>query len=145
MYCKTDYILCTMKISKYIHQLIQNAQLSTLKFKHSAMIVSGGKCIAVAHNADRTYIRGKIYSGLHAEHAVINRIRRTVGCTLIVIRVSKTGLLGESLPCAECVTLIRIAGIKKIYYSTERDFKFVRVKNLYSTHISHAQRKYACY
>lgn len=130
-----------MKITKFINILINTAYKSNLKFKHSAIIISGGKCVSVANNSDRTYIDGKIYGGLHAEHAVIRKCKKQLrGATLIVIRLSKTGLLSESMPCVQCKKIISDCGIKKIYYSNNNGFIKTKINNV-GTHYSNSYRR----
>lgn len=88
---------------------------------HGAVLLKGGKPVAVAHN----------HSHVHAEHAVINRAHRvgTEGATIVVIRVRKDGTIGMSKPCDKCVSRLISAGIKKVIYSdTDGSMKTLRLQ-----------------
>jgi cytidine deaminase len=86
---------------------------------------SGGvKNVAIGMNS--TY--GTEYmNSMHAERNAIyklnkikyrNNIKRI---NLIVIRINRNGILGESRPCEDCLKMLQISGfiIKHIYYSTK--------------------------
>jgi deoxycytidylate deaminase len=38
---------------------------------------------------------------------------------MLVIRVSKTGVINHSKPCINCINYLHLFGIKEIYYSGE--------------------------
>jgi hypothetical protein len=67
----------------------------------------------------------------HAEMDVIRKIRHKKNVPakvdLLVIRLSKTGILGESKPCYHCMECLRDSnlGIQNIFYSTA-DGKIVK-------------------
>ena len=56
---------------------------------------------------------------------------------LIVVKVQKTGLLGNARPCMKCLNLMKTVGIKKIYYSISPD-KIIceKVRDMVSIHVS---------
>ena len=59
-----------------------------------------------------------------------NKIRRFLSkCTLIVVRGNKN-TLSNSKPCKKCLALIKTYGIKKIYYSQERQLIFEKVRDM---------------
>ena len=68
------------------------------------------------------YCEGKI----HAESAcLIPYIKRNInlsGGTIYVYREHKNGSIAMARPCERCMSLIKKAGIKKVYYSTESGF-----------------------
>jgi len=92
-----------------IRLAIKEAMKSTHKHRHGAVILSGGKPVAAAHN----------FGHIHAEHAAINHAWRSNidGCSLIVVRVVSDGSLGMAYPCNTCIKRMILAGIKKVYYS----------------------------
>lgn len=66
-------------------------------------------------------------TSIHAEMDALNRLiknwnnrERTKAINLLVIRLTKTGVLGESRPCYHCLLRLQQIGlkIKYIYYST---------------------------
>lgn len=56
---------------------------------------------------------------------------------LIVVKIQKTGLLGNARPCMNCLNLMKTVGIKKIYYSILPD-KIIceKVRDMVSIHVS---------
>jgi pyrimidine deaminase RibD-like protein len=88
---------------------IREALKSPHKHKLGAVIVSGGKPVAAAHN----------FGHIHAEHAAINHAWRSDidGCSIIVVRVVSDGSLGMAYPCNTCLKRMISVGIKKVYYS----------------------------
>lgn len=79
--------------------------------KLGAVLVKGGKPIAVAHN----------FSHVHAEHACLNQAWRSDvdGATMVVVRVRKNGTIGMARPCALCMKRLIQAGIKKVLFTNE--------------------------
>jgi cytidine deaminase len=71
----------------------------------------------------------KTHNSIHAEHDAINNLpalpknKKLKKVELLVIRSSKTGVLGMSKPCEHCLQIIKLASdkgyyINKVYYST---------------------------
>jgi tRNA(Arg) A34 adenosine deaminase TadA len=51
-------------------------------------------------------------------HAEARALRKAdVGCTLFVVRISKSGEWACAKPCKNCQALIRNKGVKKVYYT----------------------------
>lgn len=78
---------------------------------HAAIIYRGGAIISTGYN----------HGTVHAEKSALSKIwpNKRVGCRLLSIRITKTGLLRMALPCEECMALIKESGIRVIDYSTE--------------------------
>lgn len=94
---------------------------------HLAIIYGRGKTVlAMAMNRAGTRKSGAGFSDcmIHAERAALKRvgdISKLRGATMVVIRVSVTGELRNSKPCAECTChlnkCIREYGLRRVYYS----------------------------
>lgn len=56
----------------------------------------------------------------HAEIAAITGLPKEVtsGASVLVIRITRSGVLGLSKPCDMCVACMRTAGIKRVFFST---------------------------
>lgn len=56
---------------------------------------------------------------------------------ILVVRITKNGLLINSRPCNNCINYMRCAGITKIYYSSD-DGKIIceRVDKILPKHVS---------
>lgn len=86
----------------------------------------GGILIGMATNRVGSRSSGAGFSGytIHAERAVLkavgdNNLLR--GATMVVVRVSKGGIILPSEPCHECKChlgkAMRVYGLRKVYYS----------------------------
>jgi tRNA(Arg) A34 adenosine deaminase TadA len=53
---------------------------------------------------------------LHAEISALVKARKE-SSRILVIRITKTGLIKMARPCNICIMAIREAGIKNVYYS----------------------------
>lgn len=56
---------------------------------------------------------------LHAEYLALRKLSRPGrNLSIVSIRLSEAGKLCMSRPCSHCLHMIRLAGIKYVYYST---------------------------
>lgn len=102
------------------------ARLSSHHFKMGAAIVKGRKIVSLGYNSSKTtpFIRNKISNytmvdRMHAEMACILKAQRDISkCKIYVARLTAAGL-GNARPCHLCMSMIKEAGIKDVYYSTE--------------------------
>lgn len=62
---------------------------------------------------------------LHAEISAIigSSYQDLNGCDAYVYRERRDGKLGMSKPCAGCELALKLAGIRKVYYTSEEGFK----------------------
>lgn len=98
--------------------------------KVSAIVVRGNRIFSTGFNKVQTHTRSKSYDNmLHAEVSSLIGLdfETTSGASIYVFREKKTGELGNSKPCPACAEAIRLAGIRKIYYSHEDGWKEERV------------------
>lgn len=120
-------------------------------------VASGKGCIELSrgYNSFREYFRGCCY-GRHAETDAICKLEknpygkysigRKIDVDLIVISVSKTGVLSNSKPCAKCIhhlSQMRYHKVKNVYYSTPNGIVCVKFTQLYkeiNKYISHRFR-----
>lgn len=98
------------------------------KHRHGAVIISGdGDLLSIGRNTKKNnpfnyrYGYKKPYD--HAETNAILKVlhdprkrNKLNGASLIVVRIGKRKLK-NSLPCDECMSLIKMVGIRTIYYS----------------------------
>jgi deoxycytidylate deaminase len=54
---------------------------------------------------------------IHAEAAALKRCARTQGATIYVARVNNRNEPMLSRPCAACMDLLKVAGVKKVVYT----------------------------
>lgn len=98
--------------------------------------VSGMKKLVTGINCDTKY------AGLPTKHAEVDAINKLKNkknipriMDILVIRLSKSGELGESRPCYHCICALERShlNIRSVYYST-RDGKIMKEK---LTHMKH--------
>src|ERR1700723_3260155 len=79
-------------------------------FFHSAILIKGSNILSMAPN------RGT----KHAEIGCLDKVwsSETKNCIILSIRITKGGLLANAKPCPNCEQALRLAGVKKILYST---------------------------
>lgn len=118
-----------MKLDK----LLKAARLVALTSDHhshkmGAVLFEGkGNILSVSCNflykTHPEYSRLNPLKTLHAEAAAILKIRHKTdlnGKSLLILRENKAGNMCNAKPCVDCLKLIRLYGIKKIYYSNEQ-------------------------
>lgn len=70
---------------------------------------------------------------LHAEQAALLNLdwNKLQGCSMLIVRVSKTGVFGNCRPCPMCSKIINHVDIKTVYYTNEQgEIVSVKAKNL---------------
>ena len=115
----------SLKEKSRLEQASRLASMSTCRFKHGAVIVKGGRVLAVGVNAytsslSLTDILEKEGRSIHAEAAAIKAMGGSAkGATIYVARINRLGEPRMSKPCNACMKLIKEAEIKKVVYTIE--------------------------
>lgn len=93
--------------------------------KLGAVVVDKSRVISVGFNKLKTSPRSPHgWNQIHAEMSAIFKSRSDLtNCSIYVYRETKDGSIAESKPCPACMEVIRAAGIKKIYYCTNKGYK----------------------
>lgn len=111
------------------HSIINFAQtysylVDVQKSQHFCFIFKGGNLCAWASNKRIQHWEGKF--SLHAEEGALRWLQDNTRTSknhgkysLVSIRVNKLKQLRNAKPCGPCQALIRLAGIMKVYYSTD--------------------------
>lgn len=98
------------------------------QFRVGAVIAKGKRIISLACNSSKTtpFIRNKVCNKtlvdrLHAEMSCILKAHRDVRGTKIYIARLKlsAGVLGMAFPCDLCMSMIKEAGIKEVFYTDD--------------------------
>ena len=93
------------------------------EFKHGCVIVKGSRIISKGYNSNKTHTKAPCpFKTIHAESHALLSIKRskTMGATAYVYRGTKDGLNADSKPCIYCESMLRSAGIKKVYFTTSK-------------------------
>jgi deoxycytidylate deaminase len=105
----------------------------SLEYHHCAVIVRGGKILAVGYNHRGWNQLSEQYRvcdhtcTVHAEIAAILSKRKKVrfeGAKIYVVRLKRDGTVAMSKPCEMCQHVLYNYGIKRAYYSTD-EFPYV--------------------
>jgi len=109
----------------FLDLALRVAESSDCKQQHGAVVVKGGRVMAVGVNkfrndpafvpSDTGNRRGTIFS-VHAEVSALSRVANPRGCTIYIARVSN-GASAFSRPCDNCVISLMRAGVKSICYT----------------------------
>lgn len=78
-------------------------------FRHGAVVLKNGRVLATGYNKG-------------VEHAEVNALKKVPldkrkGCTVISVRITKTGLLSMAKPCANCAWFLKESGIKSVVWT----------------------------
>lgn len=107
---------------------VKVSELSTHKdHAHGAVMFKGGSVISIAANASGysqfggMQRRDHLHASMHAEIATLTGLPKgtTEGASILVVRVSSRNVLANSAPCDMCIACMKIAGIKRVFFSNQ--------------------------
>ena len=131
-----------MYINKFnlINQLKMEASTSLIDQKLAAVLMKSNKMVTLpCRNLAKNICQGNKISSIHAEVNAImtyfgksfyydkinNRVfysdKKINKLNLFVIRINKNGDMCNARPCYNCLNIMKLIGIKKIYYSISND------------------------
>ena len=134
---KTVKIEPSKKMMKYFQLAKTMAVKSDSKWKHGAVLVSGGTIINTATNLNRPCSFGVQFrkkemgqATAHAELAVILNMPKqsTNHADIYVVRINSNYEWRQSLCCDMCFNACKFVGIKRIYFSTNDGFEMVKLR-----------------
>ena len=120
-----------IKISKqdrsFLHLAMKMAETSECEQKHGAVIVKSGRVLALGNNKWRNRpTEGAVLNNedmknmtVHAEVDALSRVKNAHGAVIYVARVNGHGEPKMSRPCDNCYKAIKMAGLKRIIYTTD--------------------------
>lgn len=109
-----------------LNTAIEEAGKSTHHPHIGAVVFKGKRIFGSGHNGIRSSSLPMKHrhweESLHAEQAALLNLDwdKLKGCSMLVVRVSKTGMFGICKPCPMCSKIINHVGIKNVYYSNEQ-------------------------
>lgn len=135
----------TTRQKRYFAVAKANARKSTYFRKNlgkifiGAAIVKGNYVVSEGYNKNKTHTV-QHYNNLRADyrapvpniHAEIDalissRYNDLDGCEIYVYRDKMDGDIGNCRPCRSCMTAMKKAGIKHVYYTDEDGFHYERI------------------
>ncbi len=112
---------------------VESSKSDFARLRIGAVISRGGSVISEGHNINRTHTLHKNWS-IHAEMAAIISKRYYYnflsGATIWVYRQTRDGKPALAKPCRYCMEHIIEAGIKKIYYTVNKEPYYKIIKCL---------------
>jgi len=128
--------------NKFIAQSLELSRKLSInsqeKFAHFCFIFNKNKLISIGFNDTKNQNSKALYFGnryniqkfkkykmIHAEISAISKLWGRLEITgkekIVVIRIGKSGLLLNSLPCKDCTTILTALGFKSVWHSVEND------------------------
>lgn len=115
------------KDRSHLKQAKKIASTSTVKHKHGAVIVSGGRVLSVGVNSAKN--EGYVFPfaatwdrQIHAEEAALRGVKgKAEGATIYVARVNRMGMERMSKPCHSCQKALKDAGIRRVVYTIDSE------------------------
>jgi deoxycytidylate deaminase len=118
---------------KYFNIAKKLAEKSSYHHKLGAVVVFKNKVIGLGFNKpSKTHTKANTpYNTIHAELDAILQAGSTQckHAEIYVYREYKNGSPANAKPCKHCDELIRLVGIKNVYYSDQGEFKTYIVKD----------------
>lgn len=101
-------------------------------FKHFTFICKGRRILSIGWNdiAKKSKLISYKLGGIHSEADAIGNLHDYNLCrhaTIVNVRLNNQRELRNSKPCDVCLSLIQKMGFKKIWYSTNTGFEFIRL------------------
>ena len=98
-------------------------------FKHGAVLIDGKSLKGARFNVRKSHpklLNIYNYPYLHAEGACILSVGmdNCSGTSVYVLRVFSDGTIANSKPCEQCIRLMTLAKVRKVYYSTGDETSF---------------------
>lgn len=139
------------EFNEIIELLKKIAWHSTIYYKHAAALIKNDKYITSGFNKfiKQITIRKDNITQTHYKtiHAEVNTLysfhdkKKVKGMDIIVIRVNKNNILKNSRPCNDCIYKLNKLGIRKVYYSNDKqDIVYEYVKDMPNLHISSGKK-----
>lgn len=125
------------RLADYIDIAYAHLDKPESAYKHFTFITKGRKILAIGWNntyANPQKIDGKpiVYplGGIHSEASAISRLDDLNMCrkaTLVNIRLNKHKQIRNSKPCSVCLPFLQSMGFKRIYYTLDTGFEFLKL------------------
>ena len=120
-----------------LNRAVEETTKSTHHPHIGAVVFKGKRIFGSGHNGIRSSAIPMKHrhweESLHAEQVALLNLDWTKlkGCSMLVLRVSKTGKFGLCKPCPMCSKIINHVGIKTVYFSNESgEIVTVKAKDL---------------
>ena len=118
---------------EFIDIAVKIASLSECYYKHGAVLIKNGNIICTGYNDFRKHAEIKAINKIYP-----NKVRRYFKkCDLIVVR----NTLSNSKPCKHCLKELKKYGIRRVYYSYNKNLLMEKVSEMKTEYITSKYRK----
>lgn len=123
---KFSHVMLSSKEKARLEQAKKVASTSSVREKHGAVAVRGGRVVGVGVNSyqnDHNLFDILPFNRTtHAEQACLRAIGENArGAVMYVARVNRDGEEKMSKPCSMCQKALREAGVRKVVYTIESE------------------------
>ena len=115
--------------------ILQAEQAPHEQWRVGAVLVRGGSVLSTGFNRYRNDPAQVDLPGVsyHAEEAALRKASDPRGATLYVARVTRSGVLGMSKPCAKCERLLAQHDVHTVVWTSSMGVHKERVRSLRGT------------
>lgn len=109
---------------KFMRLASKLAKKSNHKFKIGCVIVKGNRVLSLGFNYVKCSCEDKIVSNVfHAEIDALKMLKpgQAEGSTVYLFRETKNKTTANSKPCVLCHNILKMQGVKKVYYTVASD------------------------
>ncbi|MGW2602478.1 hypothetical protein [Streptomyces klenkii] len=118
-----------MAKSSYFLLALKQAGRSQCRFRVGAVLVQGGRMLALASNVPRNSPSiDYVHASFHAEEVIVRRVGTAPRAVLYVARVNRAGSPMLARPCRRCQFALYAAGITRVHYTTSQGFGLIRIQ-----------------
>lgn len=126
------------RIERWLATLREEQKKSNCRIPMAALVIRGNKVVAKSSN-----LKGYRGSSLHAETAALRKLRYqkrgAQGATVFIGRFRHDGSLGNAKPCANCIEVLRLQGIKYVMWTTiKQEVEMTSIEQLENDYVPRA-------
>ena len=120
------------RIERWLMTLREEQKKSNCRVPMAAIVIRGNKVVAKSSN-----LKGHRGSSLHAETAALRQLRYqkrgAQGATVFI------GSMGNAKPCANCIEVLRLQGIKYVMWTTiKQEVEMTSIEQLENDYLPRA-------
>lgn len=108
-----------MNLEDLVNRARRLAPASNCRSKMASIIFRSKKSIIATGVNKRGYRNSSIHAEIDALRSLRSQKKRANGASILIARFHKNGDFGMAKPCANCIEVLKMAGIKKVAWTTK--------------------------